>query len=84
MKLDAISLTQREVFKQLRENGVGANLHYIPVHTQPYYKRLGFSQGQFPMAEIYYNEAVSIPLFSGMTNLLQDEVVKVLTNILAK
>ncbi|TWX54036.1 UDP-4-amino-4,6-dideoxy-N-acetyl-beta-L-altrosamine transaminase [Colwellia hornerae] len=84
LKLDEISLSHQEVFEQLRENGIGVNLHYIPVHTQPYYKGLGFKQGQFPIAERYYTDAISIPLFHVMTNEQQDEVVKVLSTILVK
>lgn len=82
LKLDKISLSHKEVFEQLRDNGVGVNLHYIPVHTQPYYKELGFKQGQFPIAEGYYRDAISIPLFHVMTNDQQNEVIKVLSNVL--
>jgi len=64
-----------EVFKSLRKAGVGVNVHYIPVHTQPYYMQLGFKQGDFPVSEQYYNEAVSLPLFAGMTDIQQDRVV---------
>jgi UDP-4-amino-4,6-dideoxy-N-acetyl-beta-L-altrosamine transaminase len=84
LKLDEISLSHKEVFEQLRENGIGVNLHYIPVHTQPYYKGLGFKQGQFPIAEGYYRDAISIPLFHMMTNDQQSEVLRVLSIVLAK
>lgn len=84
LKLDEISLSHRQVFESLRAHGVGVNLHYIPVHTQPYYQKLGFKHGQFPVAESYYSEAISIPLFHLMTFKQQDEVVKVLSNILAE
>jgi len=84
LKLDEISLSHREVFEQLRENGIGVNLHYIPVHTQPYYQSLGFSKGQFPSAEVYYNEAISIPLFHVMTHVQQDKVIAVLAKVLHK
>ena len=82
LELDKVSLTHRAVFEKLREKGIGVNLHYIPVHTQPYYKGLGFEVGQYPNAEKYYAEAISIPLFHGMTRAQQDEVVKVLTETL--
>jgi len=82
LKLDEISLTHEEVFNALRENGIGVNLHYIPVHTQPYYARMGFKQGDFPVAESYYREAISLPMFHGMTLEQQDEVYKVLNHIL--
>ncbi len=82
LKLTDISLTHKQIFNQLRENGIGVNLHYIPVHTQPYYKELGFELGQYPIAESYYQDAISIPLFHTMTPVQQLEVIKVLKNIL--
>ncbi|SFZ77489.1 UDP-4-amino-4,6-dideoxy-N-acetyl-beta-L-altrosamine transaminase [Chitinimonas taiwanensis] len=68
LKLDQIGKTHREVFEGLRTAGIGVNLHYIPVHTQPYYRALGFKDGDFPNAEAYYREAVSLPMFSGLSN----------------
>jgi UDP-4-amino-4,6-dideoxy-N-acetyl-beta-L-altrosamine transaminase len=82
LKLNEISLSHKEVFDQLRENGVGVNLHYIPVHLHPYYKSLGFSEGQFRNAESYYSNAISIPLFHSMTLNQQDEVINILSYIL--
>lgn len=67
-----------QVYNRLREAGIGVNVHYIPVHTQPYWRRRGFDWGQFPNAENYYNRAVSIPLFQGMTDQDQDTVVAAL------
>jgi dTDP-4-amino-4,6-dideoxygalactose transaminase len=51
------------------------NLHYIPVHTQPYYKQMGFQPGDFPEAEQYYREAISIPMYPTLTTGEQDHVV---------
>jgi len=82
LKLKDLSLTHKEIFEKLRENDIGVNLHYIPVHTQPYYKALGFKQGQFPIAESYYTDAISIPLFHTMTQEQQNRVVSVLTEAL--
>ena len=65
----------RAVFELMRKDGVGVNLHYIPVHLQPYYRALGFSHGDFPAAEVYYRRAISIPLYSTLTNAEQDQVV---------
>jgi len=65
----------REIFEGLRARGIGVNLHYIPVHLQPYYRALGFAPGDFPEAERYYTEAISIPLYPAMTEAMQDEVV---------
>ncbi|APC05331.1 UDP-4-amino-4,6-dideoxy-N-acetyl-beta-L-altrosamine transaminase [Polynucleobacter asymbioticus] len=67
LRLNEIKKTHRQVFEQLRELGVGVNLHYIPVHIQPYYERLGFKLGDFPEAEKYYAEAISLPMFQALT-----------------
>ena len=82
LRLNEINKTHRQVFEELRTANIGVNLHYIPVHTQPYYKRLGFKQGDFPEAEKYYNEAVSLPLYYGLTEEDQDRVVTVLKGLL--
>jgi UDP-4-amino-4,6-dideoxy-N-acetyl-beta-L-altrosamine transaminase len=66
---------RKEIFTGLREDGIGVNVHYIPVHLQPYYQRLGFRPGQFPAAEDYYRGAISIPLFSSMTDAEQERVI---------
>jgi UDP-4-amino-4,6-dideoxy-N-acetyl-beta-L-altrosamine transaminase len=58
----------RKLFLSLRKQGIGVNIHYIPVHTQPYYKKLGFSEGDFPNAENYYREAITLPLFPMLTD----------------
>ena len=82
LNLDEVTKTHQQVFDELRENGIGVNLHYIPVHTQPYYQKLGFKLGDFPASECYYKEAISLPMFHLMTEKQQDEVVFVLNNIL--
>jgi UDP-4-amino-4,6-dideoxy-N-acetyl-beta-L-altrosamine transaminase len=81
LKLDQIRKTHREVFEGLREAGIGVNLHYIPVHTQLYYQNLGFQNGDFPESESYYREAISLPMFQGLTNAQQDEVVEALKRV---
>lgn len=82
LQLDKINKTHRQVFEELRAAGIGVNLHYIPVHMQPYYQDMGFKKGDFPEAERYYNEAISLPMFSTMTEQQQDEVVRVLQKVL--
>lgn len=74
LALSQIQATHLEVFNSLREQGIGVNLHYIPVHLQPYYQRMGFKPGDFPEAERYYAEAISLPMFQTMTFAEQDEV----------
>jgi len=69
------------LFEALRAQRIGVNVHYIPIHTQPFYRRLGFRIGDFPAAEAYYAEALSIPLFPRMTDAQQDRVVSVIRGI---
>jgi len=75
LKLDEITPSHVEVFEALRAKEIMVNLHYIPVHTQPYYQEMGFKVGDFPEAEKYYAEAISIPLFPTLTYAEQDYVV---------
>lgn len=79
IRINAVSAPfHRAVFESIRSKGVGVNLHYIPVHLQPYYKNLEFELGDFPEAERYYQQAITLPLFPLMSEQDQDEVVKVL------
>lgn len=74
LRLDDIRRCRREVFECLRKQGVGVNLHYIPVHTQPYYERLGFTAESSPQALRYYAEAISLPMYATLTESQQDAV----------
>lgn len=74
---------RRAVFDSLRSQGIGVNVHYIPVYTQPYYRKLGFRAGLCPNAERYYAGAISLPMFYGMTEAEQDEVVAAVRKALA-
>jgi len=78
LKLDDIRRTHRQVFESLRAQDIGVNLHYIPVHSQPYYQRMGFQSGDFPQAEHYYAEAISLPMYYGLSETMQDTVVQAL------
>ncbi|AMK26076.1 MULTISPECIES: UDP-4-amino-4,6-dideoxy-N-acetyl-beta-L-altrosamine transaminase [Sphingobium] len=69
---------RRSVFEAMRAAGIGVNLHYIPIHTQPYYQAMGFRPGDFPEAERYYAEAISLPMYHVMTDAQQDRVVATL------
>lgn len=82
LKLDEISKTRKEVFELLREKGIGVNVHYIPVHTQPYYENIGFKQGDFPEAESYYASAISLPMYPDLTQPQIDYIYQSLKEIL--
>jgi dTDP-4-amino-4,6-dideoxygalactose transaminase len=82
LQLQKIDKSHCEVFDLLREHGIGVNLHYIPIHTQPYYQRMGFKKGYFPQAERYYAEAISLPMYQTLSDEQQDQVVSVLQNVL--
>lgn len=71
-----------ELFAQLRAAGIGVNVHYMPVHLQPYYRQLGFAPGQFPEAEAHAAEAITLPMYPGLTDGQQDHVVRVLESFL--
>lgn len=75
LQLDHLATSHRQAFEFLRAQGIGANLHYIPVHTQPYYQRMGFQHGSFPRAEAYYGEAISLPLYPTLSEQQQDKIV---------
>jgi UDP-4-amino-4,6-dideoxy-N-acetyl-beta-L-altrosamine transaminase len=74
--------SHRRVFDELRQRNIGVNLHYIPVHLQPYYRRLGFAAGQYPEAEAYGGEAITLPLYPALTDSQQDRVVAALEEII--
>jgi UDP-4-amino-4,6-dideoxy-N-acetyl-beta-L-altrosamine transaminase len=76
LQTERIGKSHREVFEALREAGIGVNLHYIPVHLQPYYRALGFAPGDFPEAERYYGQALTLPLYPAMSEAEQDTVVR--------
>ena len=79
---DGTGERRRAIFDALRARGIGTNVHYIPVHLQPYYRRLGFAPAQFPEAEAYARTALTLPLFPAMTEDQQDEVVAALGEVL--
>lgn len=83
LQLDRIRATHREVFETFHARDIMVNLHYIPVHTQPHYQKMGFRPGDYPQAEHYYREAISIPMHPTLTDAEQDFVVEVLRGALA-
>ena len=70
------------IFKSLRDKGIGVNLHYMPVHLQPYYRKLGFQEGDFPEAEKYSQEAISLPLYPSLSDSKQDHVIATLRSLI--
>jgi len=83
LNIDIIEKSHKQVFQELRDKSIGVNLHYIPVHIHPYYQSMGFKLGDFPEAEKYYREAISIPIFPGLKNDQQDTVIRAITEVIA-
>ncbi len=80
-----VELTEHDrtdVFNALRSRGIGVNVHYIPIHWHPYYQQLGFKRGQFPQSEAYYNRALTLPLYPGLSADNQNEVIQQLKEVL--
>ena len=76
LKMSNVKEGRMQIFNELRKAGVGVNVHYIPIHTQPYYRKLGFKREEFPNAIRYYEQAISIPMYSSMSIKDQDFVVE--------
>ena len=70
------NVTRKKIFSILRSAGIQVNVHYIPVHTQPFYRQFGFQEGDFPKSEIYYSKEISLPLFYDLTYDQQNLVVE--------
>jgi UDP-4-amino-4,6-dideoxy-N-acetyl-beta-L-altrosamine transaminase len=77
-----IGKTQKELFRGLHARGIMVNLHYIPVYLQPFYQKLGFARGYCPQAERYFKEALSIPIYPGLTRQAQDRTIETLAEVL--
>ena len=82
LHLNQLQKSRKQIFEELRAAGINVNVHYIPVHTQPYYERLGFKAGDFPKAEEYYREALTLPLYYGLSEEDQDYVIERLKEII--
>ena len=72
---------KKEIFTELRGNGLGVQVHYIPVHLQPYYQRLGFKKGSYPNAEDFYAREISIPMFPSLSDEDVDHVVETIFQV---
>lgn len=77
-----VKKTKKQIFAEMKAKGVCLNLHYIPVHTQPYYQNLGFKYGNFPVSEKYYKEAFTLPLYYSLTDEQQEYIVSTLKEVL--
>jgi UDP-4-amino-4,6-dideoxy-N-acetyl-beta-L-altrosamine transaminase len=82
LKLDEINKTQQQIYAELHGAGILVNLHYIPVYLQPFYEKMGFLRGYCPQAEKYYSEAISLPMYSGLSTVQQDRVVGALRKVI--
>ena len=82
MNCRQIKKSKQQIFVEMKERGIALNLHYIPVHRQPYYEKLGFRQGDFPHSEKYYEEAFTLPLYYSLTDAEQEQIVNCLQEIL--
>lgn len=82
LKISQCTRSHRVIFESLRDHGIGVNLHYIPVYSQPYYQEMGFNKRDFPESERYYAEAISLPIYQTLSEDLQDKVVATLENVL--
>lgn len=78
-----VEKSKQTIFEEMREQGVQLNIHYIPVHLQPYYEKLGFKRGDFPVSERYYEEAFTLPIYYDLTDEEQDQVVSALKEVLS-
>jgi UDP-4-amino-4,6-dideoxy-N-acetyl-beta-L-altrosamine transaminase len=74
--------SRKYVFNELRGAGIGVNVHYIPIHTQPYYKNIGFKEGDFPNSEAYYGRTISLPLYQGLEFKLQNKIIDTINKIM--
>ena len=75
LKLKEIQGSQRQIYDAMNSAGILVNLHYIPIYLQPYYSQMGFRAGYCSQAEQFYSEAISIPLYSGLTEIQQNLIV---------
>ncbi len=81
--LDSLSATREEIFRALRAENIGVNVHYIPVHLHPYYRdRFGYKPGDYPVAESAYRHLISLPMFHGMTDRDVDDVLRALGKVM--
>ena len=83
IKLEGFSKDEhRKIFCDLRKKGIGVQIHYCPVHLNPYFRKLGFTEGDFPNSELYAQKAMSIPIYPGLEIKDQMQIIKVIKEII--
>ena len=83
LRLEKLKADRKEIFERLRKEGLGAQVHYIPLHFQPFYRnKFGYKIGDFPIAEKYYQRAITLPLFPKMNNKEVNRVIKTIKKII--
>ena len=82
IKPNSRGVSQRQAYDEMQKVGINVNLHYIPVYRQPHYETMGFKAGYCPEAEQYYQQAISIPMFAGLSDVEQEKVIQVLKDLL--
>lgn len=83
LELKKIKKSYNQIFTALRNKGIMINLHYLPVHLQPFYKKFGFKSGSFPVSESYAKQAISLPIYPGLTKVEQIKIIKILKKIIS-
>ena len=79
LKLEKLKMSRKKIFEELQKQGIGVQVHYIPLHFQPFYKKkFGYKKGDFPVTEKYYQRAITLPLFPKMT---YKEIAKVIKTV---
>jgi dTDP-4-amino-4,6-dideoxygalactose transaminase len=85
IKFSKININKKNFFKHLSKNNIFLQVHYIPIHLQPYYKKnFGFKIGDFPYAEKFYKEEVSLPIYYDLKDYQQSRVINVIKKIIQK
>ena len=82
LKIKNLEKNKLRIFLEMRNNKIGVNVHYIPIHLQPFYKNLGFKKGDYSEAETFYRQAISIPIYPDLSEEKQEFVVKTLTKLI--
>lgn len=82
IETDKVIKPHKQIFEEMRKAGIGVNLHYIPIHLQPYYQRMGFNKGEFTESEKYYEQAITLPLFPDLKEIEVNTIVNTLAHIL--